>query len=172
MPAMGSHLICYCKDCRAFSRHLGKDDFILEAGGTRIFQTRPDWIEIVEGAEHIAAMKLSPRGLTRWYASCCNTPLAATSSRATLPFVSLSADIVTDVETLGPVIAQGFTASAKPPAPGLKDKGLAALFMRFLSRTLGAYFSGAHRANPFFPEGKPLMEPELISKDARKAATD
>ncbi|MEO0485237.1 MAG: DUF6151 family protein [Pseudomonadota bacterium] len=170
-PRHGSHLICYCKDCRAFARHLGADDMLLDHGGNRIFQTRPDWVRVVKGKEHLRALRLSPKGLVRWYAGCCSTPMFATGGRPKVPFIGFAGGAAMDVGALGPEIALGFTASALDPPTGMKDRGLAKLGWRFAKRTLPGMVTGAAKRNPFFEGDRPIAKPELISKEARAAAT-
>ena len=66
---------CYCRDCRAFARWLGSAGLLDSAGGTDILAMAPDALQITRGFEKMACMSLGPRGLLRWYASCCRTPL-------------------------------------------------------------------------------------------------
>src|SRR5688572_4602143 len=69
---------CYCKDCRAFARFLGQSGVLDASGGSDIVATAPAAVRITSGSEHVACMSLSPKGLLRWYASCCRTPLGNT----------------------------------------------------------------------------------------------
>ena len=49
-PKTGHHVACYCKDCRAFVRHLRQDArFPDAAGGTDLFQTSPARVKLTEG---------------------------------------------------------------------------------------------------------------------------
>ncbi|HVL76941.1 MAG TPA: DUF6151 family protein, partial [Noviherbaspirillum sp.] len=71
--------VCYCDDCQAFARFLGRDNEVLDgAGGTEVIQTLQSRVRFERGHEHLACMRLSPRGMLRWYARCCNTPLGNT----------------------------------------------------------------------------------------------
>ena len=38
---VAAHMICYCKDCRAYARYLGMDAMLDEAGGTELCATLP-----------------------------------------------------------------------------------------------------------------------------------
>ncbi|XYH92920.1 DUF6151 family protein [Sorangium sp. So ce1128] len=49
-------------------------------------QVAPSSISFDRGSELIAAVRLTPKGLYRWYASCCKTPLGNTV-KPQLPFV-------------------------------------------------------------------------------------
>jgi hypothetical protein len=60
---------CYCRDCQAFARFLGKTDGVLDAkGGTDVIATRPANVSFTAGVESLACMSLTDRGLLRWYA--------------------------------------------------------------------------------------------------------
>lgn len=88
-PKSVCHLVCYCKDCRAFARHLGQMEVLEPGGGSPLVQVMPARVEITEGQAHISCLKLAPRGLYRWYAACCNTPIANTVSTPKLPLAGL-----------------------------------------------------------------------------------
>ena len=78
-PEKGIHLMCYCKDCQAFANFLGKGAELLDAqGGSDIVAVHPRSVHFTEGQGELACMSLSPNGLLRWYARCCNTPIANT----------------------------------------------------------------------------------------------
>ncbi len=118
-PSSGSHVICYCQDCQAFAHCLDKSDQVLDShGGSDIFQMSQGLITFTTGADRLACLRLTPKGLIRWYASCCNTPLANTMATRALPFVGMLArnftsDGAASVEPLGPVIAHAFRKSAR-----------------------------------------------------------
>lgn len=88
--SQGNRLVCHCRDCQAFAHFLQKPEEILgAAGGTDIFQTAPGRLRLTHGAEHLACMRLSERGLVRWYSSCCKTPIGNTGATPKLAFVGL-----------------------------------------------------------------------------------
>ena len=70
-PDTGMHVVCMCDDCQAFAHFLERDDVLDASGGTAIFQLRPAQLEITAGREHLRCMRLSEKGLLRWYAGCC-----------------------------------------------------------------------------------------------------
>ncbi|MBW4707748.1 hypothetical protein KX928_08105 [Roseobacter sp. YSTF-M11] len=171
-PASGCHLICYCKDCRAFARHMGQMEALEPGGGSPLVQVLPNRIEITQGADQIACLRLSPKGLYRWYATCCRTPLANTVGTSKMPLAGMWRPNFADTEALGPVVTHGFTKFALPVtgAPR-KDKGLARMLGGLLKRTLAAYLSGTARISPFFDQaGQPVAEPRIISLAEREAA--
>ena len=74
--------ICYCKDCQAYAHFLGKPGEILdEMGGSDVIATLPQHVTFTQGVEKLTCMSLSGRGrgMLRWYASCCNTPIGNTA---------------------------------------------------------------------------------------------
>lgn len=170
-PAVGTHLICYCRDCRAYARHLGDDGVLDAAGGTELYQTSAARLRIEAGTDRIACLRMTRRGPLRWYAACCGSALANSAPMAAVPFAGVfAARLGGDLGVLGPVIAQVFTEAAetaggKPP----RKFGLAAVFLRFVRVTIAARLAGDHRRNPFFPEGRPLVEPVILTADRRGA---
>ena len=163
---------CYCKDCRAFARFLGLPGVLDASGGTDIVATAPATVRLTAGLEHVACMSLSPKGLFRWYASCCRTPLGNTPREPTLPYAGLvtacfdAAPQAVDA-ALGPrgrvVINTGSaTAPVRATPLAFVTGGL-----RIVSGILGARLR-RERSSPFFDaSGRPLREPEVISREQR-----
>ena len=87
-PRTVNRVICYCDDCQAYAHQLGRADLLDSHGGTDIVQVAPASLAFVQGQDKIAGLRLSPKGLYRWYARCCNTPVGNTVSPA-IPFVGL-----------------------------------------------------------------------------------
>ena len=78
-PKTGNRLVCMCDDCQAYAHHLGRAEHILDRnGGTEVFQLTPSQLTLTEGREHLRCLRLKEKGLMRWYAGCCNTPVANT----------------------------------------------------------------------------------------------
>ena len=101
----GTHIVCHCDDCRANLVALGHTD--PGAEGVELFQTTPDKIKIDQGGENLALLCLSPKGLMRWYAKCCSTPLFNTTSRRGMAFTGVAAGIIQNHEVeLGPIISR------------------------------------------------------------------
>lgn len=166
-PNHGAHLRCHCADCRAFVRVL-----IPEAqprNGLHLFQTDPDKIEILKGLDHLECLTLSPRGLLRWYASCCKTPMFNTPRSAKVPMVSVVTDNAKDPGLFGPVICDAFV---KTSGGRVKTTGLAKLIARFLRRFISSRVSGRWQSTPFFlmPKNLPIDKPYVISKDQKREA--
>lgn len=169
-PKTGCHLLCYCKDCRAFARHMGKLDALEPGGGSPLVQVLPARIEITQGADRIACTRLSEKGLFRWYAACCNTPLANTVGSSRMPLAGMWRPLFDSIEAFGPVTTHGFTKAALPGGPR-RDKGLGRMFGGLLKRALAAYLNGTARRSPFFEvSGAPVVTPVVLDKDQRAAA--
>ncbi|WP_299966968.1 DUF6151 family protein [uncultured Roseobacter sp.] len=169
-PRSSCHLVCYCRDCRAFARHLGQVDKLEPGGGSPLVQVLPAKIEITQGADQIACLRLSPKGLHRWYAACCNTPLANTVGSPKVPLAGMWRPQFARHDAFGPVVTNGFTKAALPGGPR-RDKGLVRMLGGLVRRSLSAYLNGSVRQNPFFDAaGAPVVQPVLISAEDRAAA--
>ncbi|MBV0912807.1 DUF6151 family protein [Anianabacter salinae] len=172
-PARGSRLVCYCKDCRAYARHLGDDvaNVVLDDhGGTALFQTTPDRITIDTGAEHLAALRLGPKGLLRWHTACCRTPVANTLFSPGLRFAGVPQSLIAEgKDRLGPVICLNAVDQADPPL-GRKGYGVARAGAAVLLRHLRARLSG-QGGGPFRDDGgRPVAEPRVLTLAERRAA--
>jgi hypothetical protein len=89
-PKTVNRVICYCDDCQAFAHQLGRADLLDAHGGTDTVQVAPASLRILQGHNHIRGLRLTPNGLFRWYADCCNTPVGNTMKPA-IPFVGIVA---------------------------------------------------------------------------------
>src|ERR1700742_3028554 len=85
-----NRIVCYCDDCQAFLHHVGRADLLDAHGGTDIVQVAPASLTFRSGAEHIVGLRLTSKGLYRWYANCCKTPLG-NSMKPAVPFVGITA---------------------------------------------------------------------------------
>ncbi|RNF86483.1 hypothetical protein EER27_03490 [Lysobacter psychrotolerans] len=165
---------CYCKDCRAFARFLGQPDVLDASGGTDIVPTAPATVRFTAGSEHVACMSLSPKGLLRWYASCCRTPLANTPRDAKQPYAGLvtacfdAAPQAVDA-AFGPrdriVLNTGSATAPVRSTPLTFVTG----GLRILAGVIGARLR-RERTSPFFDvSGQPVAAPEVISFEQRAA---
>jgi hypothetical protein len=170
-------VVCYCGDCQAFAHFLGRAGEILDArGGSEIFQTSPARVEIAHGRERLACMRLTSKGLLRWYADCCNTPIGNTLSTRAVPFIGLvqmpagsgAAERSRDA-LLGPVRAHVNTGASRPDASGQKVRTSGALpsILRFAGLVLQARLRGDHERSPFFDAltREPSVTPRVLSAD-------
>lgn len=163
--------ICYCKDCQAFAYLLGAPERILDVrDGTDIVQTSPQALTFTAGREHLACVRLTPGGLMRWYAACCNTAVGNTAPNYRLSFVGLIHDcLANSTQTLdasfGPASMRVNTQSAAgEPKP--RGAGVFGAAMRLGGMMLRARVSGAYRRTPFFSaDGAPIAQPKVLSVD-------
>lgn len=169
-----THSRCYCKDCQAFARFLGREDDILdERGGCEGIQILPKFVSFHSGVEHLACLRLSETGLLRWYAACCNTPIGNTAPTSRLPFVGLarpcleSADPTVE-QSFGPVRFSLFTSGARgEPRP--RPFGVARFLLWLLRNPTRARLARDFRKNPFFDTAadRPIAEPKVLSPQER-----
>lgn len=165
--ARGSHLKCYCADCQTFAHHLGAQAICLdEVGGTEVFQTLPLHFRFVKGQDNLRMLRLSPKGMYRWYAGCCGTPIANTLTGTGLPFVGVI--LRPGQSGFGPVTALANTGAAKKP---VKARGLARAICSILLRAAGARLSGRGTMAPFLAsDGTPAVAPIVLTLEERNAA--
>lgn len=167
--------ICYCRDCQAFARFVGQPGSLDANGGTDIVAMEPGGVRITAGLEHVACMSMSPRGLLRWYAACCRTPLANTSRDAKLYYTGVVSRCLDAGPggldaALGPadqLVAN--TASATGPVKPARLRFLLG-GLRIFGPALFARLRGKRAGAPFFDaQGRPVREPEVISREQRIA---
>ncbi|WP_071674747.1 DUF6151 family protein [Nioella nitratireducens] len=159
-PSEGTHAMCHCNSCRRAMQLSGLGDAAAE--GVDIWQTTPDRVEITAGADQLQPMQLSPKGLYRWTARCCDTPIANTFSSPGLPFAGILVHTLTDPAPLGPIVAHGFVTG--PDGKQRHQNGRKVIW-RFLKRTVAARLSGRWRQTPFFDsDGQPIAPPRLAPK--------
>lgn len=177
-PDRGNRLVCMCDDCQTYAHWLDRADAILDPnGGTDVFQLTPAQVRITGGREHIRCMRLSPKGLMRWYAGCCNTPIANTLDRPRLPFLGMPHTFMDHAaggrsrdEDLGPVLARIQARFGKPPLPAdAYPRAPFGLILRSIRQLLRGKLAGAHTPSPVFDDaGKAIVEPTVISLEERE----
>ncbi len=168
-PKHGNHLICYCTDCQAYLHHLDKADLLDENGGSRIFQVMPDQITATKGLENLAVLRLKPKGIYRWYTTCCQTPIANTLGTPKFPFAGLAADNLSAQDGLGPIVAKVNEKDALNPVDGF---GLSKVMRRTMRRVFWAKLTGRWKKTPFFDVSskKAIVKPYVLSEAERAAA--
>jgi hypothetical protein len=169
-PEGCNHVVCYCDDCQAFARHLGTAGMMDDRGGTEIVQVYPAQLRFTAGVEQLRLLRLSEKGLLRWYTACCRSPVANMLSAPRSPFVGLFSAILPGEAAraaMGPVVGkiQGRFAVGGCP-PGVHPRAPAGLLWRsgvFLVRGL---WGGKHAPSPFFDgaTGKPICEATVLTQ--------
>jgi hypothetical protein len=165
-------VVCYCKDCQAFARFLEREDDVLDAhGGSEIVQTTPDGVAFTQGQAHLKVMKLSDKGMLRWYAACCRTPVGNTMNSRNLPFVGLlhsCLDTAPLEPSFGPVRAR-FNAASASGEPRPVDQNVPGSVLQVAARLVLARMSGRHRRTPFFTDaGLPVVAPKVVTAQERE----
>jgi hypothetical protein len=153
-PKTVNRVVCYCDDCQAFLYHLGRADLLDGHGGTDIVQVAPASLSFVQGQERIVGVRLAPRGLYRWYASCCRTPVGNTVGPA-IPFVGIAVQAFESEtqrpdEIFGPPVGAIYGKYATGAAPGASTGLNPRLIARALRMVFGWRLSGKSWPHPFF----------------------
>jgi len=177
-PSNGFRFICYCKDCQAFARFLRRADVLDAAGGTDIFQMPPARINLTEGADAMRCLRFSGRVL-RWYADCCQTPIANTATIPRFPiaavihsFMNHDADDRPRDDVLGPPLCRIFERSASGPLPpNAPPPPSFWVLARRASKMLAWWGRGLVWPTPFFDEltKAPRSLPRLLTPTERAA---
>lgn len=177
MPSAGAiRAVCYCKDCQAYARFLGAPGITDSFGGTEVVASLPRLVHLTGGLEALTCLSLSPRGLLRWYASCCNTPIGNTPRNPRLPYVGL---VHTCLEARSPPLETSFgasrmavnTRSARGKVQSTHLRGAVGV-LTLLGSLAGARLTGAYKDNPFFTNGSstPIRSPRVLSLAERERA--
>ncbi len=179
----GVHVVCFCDDCQAYAKHLAplagshggaEGGVVDEFGGTAIWQMAPAQLRITKGREHVRCVQLSPKGMLRFYAGCCGTPIGNQMQNAGVPFVGV---VHTFLLPRGPsrdaVLGPPIRAQSKFATGGDKSDKLSDLFLvigRSLRLILGGYWRGAARPSPFRDDsGALITTPRVLTTAERDA---
>lgn len=167
--AAGTHIVCFCKDCRAGHIWCGAPDPALD--GVHILQTTPDAIRIETGQDRLGLFRLHPKGLLRWRAACCGVPMFNTLARPQLAFAGLFVERLETSEAAGPVRARAFVPG--PPGTPARHQGGLRLTLGVLTRMAAARMSGRWRQTPFFDiaTGAPVTEAYVLTRQERAGIT-
>jgi hypothetical protein len=178
-PARSNRVMCYCDDCQAFAHFLGRQDQVLDPqGGSDIVQMSAANIEWTQGREQLACVRLSDKGVARWYAGCCRSPIGNTSASPAMPFVGLLGSALAKNgagpaadEALGTVRGTLWAKFAKdvPGESAPSNRGLAVVVLRFARILIGARLRGEHKRSAFFDPvtSEPIVEPQILTRDER-----
>lgn len=170
------HARCYCKDCQAYARFLGRADKILDSqGGTEIVACLPQSVRFGKGGDRLACMSLGDTGLLRWYAACCRTPIGNTLRDPKIAFVGLVRACLPGSDaamtaSFGPLNMALYAGSARGKVAKMPVTTLVGM-VRIMSNVIGARLTGQYRQNPFFDpdSGVPVAAPYALTTDERAA---
>ena len=162
----GTHVVCFCHDCRAAQLYFGQPD--PAPGPVNVFQMSPEEITFLSGKDNLSCMRLSPKGMLRWYAKCCNAPLATTSPTPKIPFAGFDVNRLRAPESIGPVTTRGFV----PRGNGKQShEMLQYAAWGLVKRVVPSRLVGRWKNTPFFDvaTGTPCVTPTTLSKSERAA---
>jgi hypothetical protein len=172
-PRSVNRVVCYCDDCQAFLHQLGRADLLNGKGGSDIVQVAPAALGFTKGQHRIAGLRLTPKGLYRWYATCCNTPVGNTMGPA-IPFVGIFAQSVDPPrpdDFFGVPVAEifGKCAVGEPPPGSTRFNPM--MFLRAIGKVVGWRFGGKAWPHPFFARDTraPIYPLTVISQERREA---
>jgi len=174
-PRVGDHVVCCCSDCRDLARLFGKEARILEEhGGTPLYQGRCARMHIHSGRDRLASLHMTEQATTRWYASCCATPLFNTWKTGRVPYVTTllgNCDRVRVDRLLGAPIGYIFAEEATGDVGDLPKMSMASLMRRFLSRMIKDILSGDRRRGELFDARtfEPIAQPRYLTKAEKQA---
>ncbi len=173
-PERVNRVVCYCRDCQAFAHFLGSPQTTLDAlGGSDVVQTIPAHVTFTQGADSLACIRLSPKGLLRWYTHCCHTPIGNTVANHRISFVGLVHDCLEHGDqpldaAFGPVRMWHAEKSARGTVT-VPRGSFAAGVVRFAAMVIRARIDGSYRRTPFFviSTGAPVVTPRVLTKRER-----
>ena len=172
-----TRITCYCRDCQAYAHALSNPAAILDdLGGTDIVATLQQHVRLTQGIQALACLLLSERGLLRWYASCCNTPIANTARNHKLSYVGLVHTCLAPSQqslaaAFGPTSMPINTKFAKAKLGASAFAALPTIARIFLS-VARARVDGSFKQSPFFAasEGTPVVAARVLSAAERDQA--
>ena len=175
----GNRIVCMCDDCQAYAHFLGRAKEVLDDnGGTDVFPIPPANLTITHGFEFLKCLRLTDKGMIRWYAGCCKTPIANSMPSSKFPFAGVIHTIMnfadgtkTREEALGPVYArvQGKSGIGELPQDAYPTTPLKVIFstIQFL---FFAWIKRQYKPSPFFDSisGKPKVDPYILTSIERE----
>jgi hypothetical protein len=136
----GTRIHCCCADFQRFATYLEKQEQVLDQyGATDIFQIPMAHLTITQGHEHIACLRLSHKGLYRWYTKCCNTPIGNTLN-ANLPFIGIIHNFIDDHTNLDQELGESrgyiHCQSARTAVPKAQQASMFKTSLRVLTKII------------------------------------
>lgn len=162
-----NRVACYCKDCRAFARFLSTTPDILDQqGGTEIIQLAQSRLRFTQGEEQLAAMRLTDKGMIRWYAKCCETPIGNVLANPKLSFIGMIHTCLKQdrmAQDFGTNIATAHVGSALGESKP-QQTGMPGVVARMAWIMLSDWISGSYKKSALFDsDGKPRVTPQVLS---------
>jgi hypothetical protein len=176
LPEQAMRAVCYCGDCQAYAHLLGEPQRVLDAlGGTDVVATQARHVTFTSSTQALACVSLSPRGLLRWYAACCNTPIANTPRSWKLPYVGLVHTCLgqpAPIERSFPTVQMRVhRKGAKGPPPRGGTLGGMVQFGGLALRLTASRLFGGYSRTPFFDSnGVPRADVRVAQRTEVEAA--
>jgi Family of unknown function (DUF6151) len=139
----------------------------------------PGRAKLVAGADALRCLRLSDKGVLRWYSDCCRTPIGNTAPSPRFPVIALihsfmvhGADGRSRDDVLGPPLCriyERFAVGPLPPnAPAPPSFGV---FARRASKIFGWWVLGLARPSPLFDDrmNGPRAVPRVLTRSERAA---
>lgn len=170
-PKLGNRLICYCGDCRTFAHELNQDKELTPCGGSRIFQVPLNHFVIDTGLDKVACLRLSEKGVYRWYTTCCNTMVGNTLKPETIPFIGVLESFFADGENTDQKIGAALggvnvkSALSDPSQELVGKQGEGRIQIRCLTKLFGWKLTGKGKPNVLFddgPKSKAIVKPKIL----------
>ena len=162
---------------RLFLHYLDRADLLDGHGGTDVVQLPPNAVVFDQGAERIVGVRLTSKGMHRWYASCCKTPLGNTLTPL-VAFIGMPLEVfrgASDAQRRDEVFGKprGFAGgkfSVGGPREGL-TKFPALLFAKVILRMIGWKLRGRAWPHPYFDTatGGPSHPVTILTRGERDA---
>ncbi len=174
-PSAGTRVFCYCDDCQAYARFLGRSDILDPSGGTDLYQTAPSRVRLTS-SDTLACVRLSAQGMHRWYCSECKSPVGITMGPR-VPFVGLvhgifALDRGSRDDVLGPPLARVQTRFATGEHPVQSGRFSVVRVVARTIRLLATWWlTRAGSPSPFFDAatGAPSAPPRVLTAEERRA---
>jgi len=174
--SFANRAVCYCRDCQSYAHALDRAAETLDPhGGTEVVATLAVDVRFTDGRDALACLSLTERGLLRWYASCCGTPIANTPRDRKLAYVGLMHNAIdhppeAGTDRFGPVrlrLSRNTARGTPPPAGPGRIGALLALMVAMVRARLG----GTYARSPFFgADGRTVATPRVLDAAELAAA--
>ena len=132
-------------------------------GGTDIYQMPISQVEITKGVERMNCIKLKPKGLIRWYAGCCRTPIGNTIS-SNIPFIGVIHSFMDDAgvrdKNIG--LVHEYMCTKDSCLAERKKTSSFKIIVRILLKMLVWKVKGLNKPSSFFDSNGPVSTPLLI----------
>lgn len=174
-PRAVNRVLCYCADCQAFAHALGRADLLDARGGSDVIQVAPARMTIEAGHAQVAALRLTERGLHRFHATCCGTPLG-NALGPSIPVIGIPRAAFEvngqDPDALfgrprGPVYGENATGEGPPIRKGVPP----GVLLRILLKVVGWRLTGRGWPHPFFARvtGRSTFPVHVLPREKREA---